>query len=454
MVLNVTLLVDIIIHFTHSMKKTLKIKSCPQVSDLKIDIDVNASTLNELTKLQHQYGNIFKINSNKNVPSYFINDPTLIKELLVKNHSNYRKGPGFERIKMLLGNGLIVSDGHTWRRARTMIQPTFARQNIHKLIQKMISCSQNRVATWDALIENSQSINITKEMSEFALELILKSIFGEDYKNLVDDNGENPFSFLSKDTTRDLSVVMKMRNLRQTLLSIIMIRRKQRHSEDYDFLTMYLNASDKLGNKFTDIELIDEIITLIVAGYETSAGTLNWAWYLLSTQPDELEKLYQESHPIFEKLNDLNHEAINSMHFTQAVLEETLRLYPPVWLFSRQSTNDDQLGGYEIAVNSNLFLSPYILHRSNEFWDNPNRFNPDRFINRNGAKVVNMAYFPFSLGPRRCLGEYFSFLEMKIHLGYLISKYRIVDSQKNNPKLNLGINLRSNDDIFLQLERR
>jgi cytochrome P450 len=174
----------------------------------------------------------------------------------------------------------------------------------------------------------------------------------------------------------------------------------------------------------------------------------------LSTQPDELENLYQESQPIFEKLNDLNHEAINSMHFTQAVLEETLRLYPPVWLFSRRSTNDDQLGGYEIAVNSNLFVSPYILHRSKEFWDNPNRFNPGRFINRDGAKVVNMAYFPFSLGPRRCLGEYFSFLEMKIHLGYLISKYRIVDSQKNNPKLNLGINLRSSDDIFLQLERR
>ena len=162
-------------------KKTLKIKSCPQVSDLKIDIDVNIK-LNFIKKV---LGNIFKINSNKDTSSYFINDPTLIKELLVKNHSNYRKGPGFERIKMLLGNGLIVSDGQTWRRARTMIQPTFARQNIHKLIQKMISCSKNRATAWDALIENKQSINITKEMSEFALELILKSIFGEDYENLI-----------------------------------------------------------------------------------------------------------------------------------------------------------------------------------------------------------------------------------------------------------------------------
>lgn len=436
------------------MKKSLKIKSCPQISDLIMDIDVNTLTLNQLTKLQQQYGNIFSVNSSKNITSYFINDPTLIKALLIKKHSNYRKGPGFERIKMLLGNGLIVSDGDTWRRARTMIQPTFARQNIHKLIQKMVTCSINRAEAWNILIKDKQSINITKEMSEFALELILRSIFGDDYNNLADDNGENPFSFLIKDTTRDLSVVMKMRNLRNTLLSIITMRRKQQNTNDYDFLVMYLNATDKQGNKFTDTELIDEIITLIVAGYETSAGTLNWAWYLLSTRPDEADKLRAESQPIFKDSSIISYEAISSMHYTQAILEETLRLYPPVWLFSRQSTNNDQLEEYEIAVNSNLFVSPYILHRSIEFWDDPNKFDPGRFITSNGEKVTNKAYFPFSLGPRRCLGEYFSFLEMKIHLGYLINKYRIIDTEKNNPKLNLGINLRSRDDIFLQLEHR
>jgi cytochrome P450 len=419
-----------------------------------MDIDVNTLTLNQLTKLQQQYGNIFSVSSSKNITSYFINDPVLIKALLIKNHSNYRKGPGFERIKMLLGNGLIVSDGDTWRRARTMIQPTFARQNIHKLIQKMVTCSINRAETWNILIKDKQSINITKEMSEFALELILRSIFGDDYNNLADDNGENPFSFLIKDTTRDLAVVMKMRNLRNTLLSIITMRRKQQNTNDYDFLVMYLNATDKQGNKFTDTELIDEIITLIVAGYETSAGTLNWAWYLLSTRPDEADKLRAESQPIFKDSSNISYEAISSMHYTQAILEETLRLYPPVWLLSRQSTNNDQLEEYEIAVNSNLFVSPYILHRSIEFWDDPNKFDPGRFITSNGEKVTNKAYFPFSLGPRRCLGEYFSFLEMKIHLGYLINKYRIIDTEKNNPKLNLGINLRSRDDIFLQLEHR
>ena len=437
------------------MKKSLKIKSCPQVSNLKMDIDVNAATLSQLINLQQQYGDIFKINSNKNTPSYFINDPTLIKALLVKNHSNYKKGPGFERIKMLLGNGLIVSDGETWRRARTMIQPTFARQNIHKLVQQMLICSQNRALLWDKLITKNQLINITEEMSEFALELILKSIFGEDYDVLIDKGNENPFAFLSKDSTRDLSVVMKMRNLRNHILSIITNRRQLKiEVTDYDFLSMYLKAEDKSGNKFTDVELIDEIITLIVAGYETSAGTLNWAWHLLSTHEDEEEKLYQEAKPIFTDLNTLNIETINSMSYTQAILEETLRLYPPVWLFSRKTTNDDVLEGYEIPINSNLFISPYILHRSKQFWNNHDKFNPERFNQRSVAKKINSAYFPFSLGPRRCLGEYFSFLEMKIHLGYLINKYRIVHTQDNKPQLNLGINLRSSNDISLQLEPR
>ena len=437
------------------MKKTYKIQSCPQVSNLKMDIDVNAATLDQLINLQQQYGNIFKINSNKNTASYFINDPTLIKTLLVKNHSNYKKGPGFERIKMLLGNGLIVSDGETWRRARTMIQPSFARQNIHKLVQQMLTCSKNRALQWDLLIAKNQPINITEEMSEFALELILKSIFGEDYDALISKGSENPFAFLSKDSTRDLTVVMKMRSLRSHLLSIVTNRRQLKSETiDYDFLSMYLKAEDKSGNKFTDAELIDEIITLIVAGYETSAGTLNWAWYLLSKHKDEEEKLYQEAKPIFSDLDDLSFETVNSMNYTQAILEETLRLYPPVWLFSRKTTDDDVLEGYEIPINSNLFVSPYILHRTKEFWSNQNKFNPERFTQEGGVRITNSAYFPFSLGPRRCLGEYFSFLEMKIHLGYLMNKYRIIHTQNNEPQLNLGINLRSSNDIFLQLEPR
>ena len=434
------------------MKKSANNKSCKTVHNQKIDIDVTNETLQKLTALQAKHGNMFSFKTSKDSLAYFINEPALIKELLVKNHSNYKKGPGFERIEMLLGNGLIVSDGEIWRRSRRMIQPAFSRQNIHKLIQQMLLCSKNRESLWNKSIQSKALINITEEMGEFALELILRSIFGQDYDHLSSQEEGNLFSFLSKDSNRDLSVVMKMRNLRSHLLALIKRRKKDSH-EQFDFLSMYLSTKDKSGKKFDDKELVDEIITLIVAGYETSAGTLNWAWYLIANNPNIEKRIHTEAKPIFSEESNLNYESVISMQYTQQVLEETLRLYPPVWLFSRKSIDDDNLGKYDIPVNSDLYLSPYILHRSREFWNNPEKFNPDRF-DKTHKTENNNAFIPFSLGPRRCLGEYFSFLEMKIHLGYLINKFKIKKSHTEDPSLNLGINLRSKNDIFLEFKPR
>jgi len=434
------------------MKKSANKKSCKTVHNQKIDIDVTNETLQKLTVLQAKLGNMFSFKTSQDSLAYFINEPALIKALLVKNYSNYKKGPGFERIEMLLGNGLIVSDGEIWRRSRRMIQPAFSRQNIHKLIQQMLLCSKNRESLWSKSIQSKALINITEEMGEFALELILRSIFGQDYDHLSSQEEGNLFSFLSKDSNRDLSVVMKMRNLRSHLLALIKRRKKDSH-EQFDFLSMYLSTKDKSGKKFDDKELVDEIITLIVAGYETSAGTLNWAWYLIANDPNIEKRIHTESKPIFSEESNLNYESVISMQYTQQVLEETLRLYPPVWLFSRKSIDDDNLGEYDIPVNSDLYLSPYILHRSREFWSNPEKFNPDRF-DKTHKTENNNAFIPFSLGPRRCLGEYFSFLEMKIHLGYLINKFKIKKSHTEDPSLNLGINLRSKNDIFLEFKPR
>jgi cytochrome P450 len=137
------------------------------------------------------------------------------------------------------------------------------------------------------------------------------------------------------------------------------------------------------------------------------------------------------------------------MHYAQAVLEETLRLYPPVWLFTRRASQDDSLTDYDLDAGTDVYLSPFILHRTGEFWPEPERFNPDRFGPDGELKKGERPYFPFSLGPRRCLGEYFSFLEMKIHLGLLAQKFVMTGSEGELPPLDLGINLRSATDIFL-----
>ena len=416
-----------------------------------MDIDVNKTTLLNLQNIQKKYGNIVTIKNKNGRSALFINDPSEIHQILVRNYNRYAKGPGFERIEMLLGSGLIVSNGDTWRRARTMIQPSFSRQNIHKLIIQMIKCTKSRAIKWKRAATSKSTLNITQEMGTFALELILLSIFGDDYEDMIVKDGSNPFSFLSEDSVRDLTVVMKMRKLRTFILEIITRRRQSKANNQYDFLSMYVEAKDKNGRTFSDKELIDEIVTLIIAGYETSAGTLNWVWYLISQHPSVETLLLLESEKIIPKIDSINFESINQMKYTQWVIEETLRLYPPVWLFSRKSLKEDTLTEYDIPPDTDIYFSPYILHRTEKFWINPNNFDPSRFANDD--KELKKSYYPFSLGPRRCLGEYFSFLEMKIHLGILIKQFTM-NSEEQFPDLNLGINLRSKNEIYLQPKLR
>ena len=417
-------------------------------------IDVTPETLETLNTLQHQYGNMVSIMAPDGRRTIFVNEPDEVRRILVRRHSKYGKGRGFKRVEMLLGNGLIVSDGDVWRRARTMIQPAFSKKNVHRLIELMVQCCEHRSQHWIQVSEAGGTLNITKEMSEFALELILRSIFGRDYDTHIDQGDENPFAFLSQESARDLGVVIKVRNLREVLRGLINHRKEVGPYEEYDFLSMYIGARDKAGEPFTDRELIDELITLIVAGYETSAGTLNWAWYLLAANPEVEAKLHAEAQRVLPDGTEVTLEKINELGYTMSVLEETLRLYPPVWIYSRRSLQEDDLTDFDVPPDADIFLSPFILHRTEAFWPDPDRFDPDRFGPDSPHKKGDRPYFPFSLGPRRCLGEYFSFLEMKIHLAMLIQRFSMTSITESFPGLDLGINLRSLNEIELQPTKR
>ena len=414
-----------------------------------VALGIDPETLATLRELRDEYGDVVSLQRPNGRLAYFVNDPADVRRILVKRHARYHKGPGFERVKMLLGNGLIVSDGDIWRRSRTMIQPAFSRQKIHELTDVMVRCAERMDKRWSTVVDNGGSINITEETSRFALDLILISTFGDDSNAWTDVTGENPFAFLSDDSTRDLSVVMKVRELRSMLLELIETRRQRDGEQHFDFMSMYMTAADKNGAAFSDKELLDELITLVVAGFETSANTLNWAWYLLANHSDVEQKLLAEATVQLPDAASVSYDRAAAMTYTQQVLEETLRLYPPVWLFSRRSHEDDELSDFDVPPGTDIYLSPYLLHRTEHYWPNPDQFDPDRFALSDKPKKER-PFFPFSLGPRRCVGEYFSFLEMKIHLGLLLPKFRMQVLDKSDPGLELGINLRSARDIMLQ----
>ena len=415
-----------------------------------VALGIDPDTLATLESLRDRYGDTVSMPRPNGRTAYFLNEAEDVRRILVRHHPRYRKGPGFERVKMLLGNGLIVSDGDTWRRSRRMIQPAFSRQKIHGLLMVMVLCADRVGARLAAAAGKGEPVNITTETSDFALELILRCIFGPDYEATILEQGENPFAFLSQDSTRDLGVVMKVRELRELLLAIIGARRSAGDEPQFDFLSMYLEARDKNGVAFTDKELLDELMTLIVAGFETSANTLNWVWYLLAGHPEVEDRLLAEIGQTMPSVDSVSAENATAMTYTQQVLEETLRLYPPVWLFTRRASEDDRIGDYDVPEGTDIYLSPFILHRTERYWSAPEQFDPDRFANAG----KDLPYFPFSLGPRRCLGEYFSFLEMKVHLAMLLPRFRMRRTATRDPGLELGINLRSAEDISLMPELR
>ncbi len=407
-----------------------------------------------------EFGDFFCVQSkDRRDPSFVVSNPEYLKHILLTNHENYVKGVGFERVKMLLGNGIIVSDGEEWRRQRTMMQPGFSRANIARLSEPMRTLNLGLRDQWGLLAAAGQTVDITTAMSRLGLEVILRSILSSDLDRLVEREGANPFAFLAEDTTRDLQTAVRFRNLGRLILDLVAERRQTGH-RPFDFLSLLMDARDrKSGNGMTDKELLDEVNTLIIAGHETSAGTLNWVWYLLSQHPaaeervlEELARLTPGDNFSFDQLMELN--------YTACVLKETLRLYPPVWLFSRRARNDDRLGEYRVPAGAHLFIAPYFLHRRPELWPDPERFDPDRFDETRSAPVDRYAFIPFSAGARRCIGDYFSFVEMQMHLALLAPHFALrlqaPDSTDSNQTIELdpAVNLRTRHSIHLTVRQR
>ena len=415
-------------------------------------IDADPASLPVLARLTAEHGDIVCIHSkDRPHPSFFLNDPEHIRQVLIGNHGNYVKGVGFERVKMLLGNGIITSDGDFWRRQRTMMQPAFGRGSVARLSINVRDHNRELVAEWRKLADAHATMNITAAMSHYGLEVILRSIFSADLPRLVRES--SPFAFLAEDPTRDIRTVLKVRELGRVILECIRARRTS-GERPYDFLSLFLDARDKkTGAAMSDEELLDELKTLIIAGHETSAGTLNWTWYLLHHHPEVKARLLDE---IATRLPgaEWRYEDVMALEYMPRVLKETLRLYPPVWLFSRRAVGADRLGDYDVPAGTHVFISPYLFHRNARYWPDPERFEPERFAGPGAEEKERLHFIPFSAGSRRCAGEFFSFVEMQVHLAMLAPLYELACVSEAPMPIDPAINLRSLSGIMMRISHR
>jgi enediyne biosynthesis protein E7 len=385
--------------------------------------------------------------------TYVIHHPDDVKRVLLSNHRNYTKGTGIDRIKLLLGKGIMTSEGERWKRQRSMMQPFFHRRVITGFGSVIAAVNDRYLARWEALAARGEPINVTEETSELTLEIVLRSILGSDHERLTQQLGANPFEVVAKDAARNLQFVYKFRSLGKLVLELIK-RRRSEPQKHVDYLGMLMGAREKeTGAPMSDGELIDEVMTLIVAGHETTASGLNWTWYLLSQHPDAEARLWAELDATAE-LTAPTLKEVEALPYTQQVVNEALRLYPPGWALSRRTIDADVLGGYPVPPRTNVVIPLYLVHRHPRFWKDPDRFWPERFAPEHEAERPRFAYMPFAAGPRHCIGETLALYEMLVHLYKIARRYRLRLVPDKPIELEAQVNLRTRHPLHMRLERR
>ncbi len=374
---------------------------------------------------------------------YFLNHPDLARDLFVVNAHKFMKGRALQRAKNLLGEGLLTSEGEFHLRQRRMIQPAFHRTRIAEYAKSMVEFADRMSQTW----ADGDVRDIDKEMMHLTLQIVGKTLFSANVEDDADDVGHamttvsKLFNFLLLPYSEwlqklPLPQTRRFNRARATLNSVIygIIDERRRSGEDMgDLLSMLLAArDDDDGGSMTDVQIRDEALTLFLAGHETTANALTWTWYLLSQNPEKSAKLHEEldrvvadRSPTMEDLPDLK--------FTECVMAESMRLFPPAWAIGRLAIEEHEFGGFAIPKGSLVLVSPYVIGRDPRFWERPGEFIPERWesqsVKEAGQKNI---YFPFGGGVRRCIGEAFAWTEGILLLATIARRWRprLVPEQK------------------------
>jgi len=389
-----------------------------------------------------RYGDIFRA-SIHGTEVYAVNAPEFVDHVLLKNWQNYPKGQAIKRIALLLGNGLMVSKGDFWIRQRRMIQPAFHRSGLDALMGVVATANARLREKWMGAATSGATVNVTRDISLAMLDVILMSIFGDDY-----DEVAPTFRVVSEATERNLEFAVLFTSLGKSIISIAEKRRSAGRTAG-DLLGALMEARDRdTGLAMSDNQLAKEIMTLIVAGHETTASTLNWTWYLLAKHPDADEKLAAEL-AAWQDGDPASTEDLKKFTYVRNIIEEALRLYPPGWLMTRRAIRDDEIAGYFVPAGTEIYISPYYIQRHPALWSAPEAFDPERFGAERAEAHRSLAMLPFSVGPRNCVGEHLARMEMQMHLIMVAKQLRLEYAETQPPQLAAGVNLLSGRDFLM-----
>jgi cytochrome P450 len=399
-------------------------------------------------------------------PAFFLNHPEMVRDLLVVNAHKFKKGRALQRAKKLLGEGLLTSEGEFHLRQRRMIQPSFHRQRIADYAGAMIEYGERMANSW----QDGEVRDIDKEMMRLTLQIVGKTLFSANVEDEADEVGGAltaliemfnylllPFSELLEKLP--IPQARRFNRAKEILDKVIyeIINERRKSGEDKgDLLSMLLLAQDEDDGGFmTDEQVRDEALTLFLAGHETTANALTFTWYLLSQNPEKEAKFHEELNTLFPNGETPKPEDYPRLKYTENILAESMRLFPPAWALGRLAIEEHEFGGYEIPKNALILLSPYIAQRDSRFWENADAFIPERWqtqsVKEAGQKYI---YFPFGGGIRRCIGEQFAWTEGVLLLATLGQKWKLRFMPEQRIALNPLMTLRPKYGMKMRIKKR
>lgn len=365
---------------------------------------------------------------------YLVNDPEVVKHVLVDNAKNYTKSKSYDGLKLLLGQGLLTNEGESWKRQRRLAQPAFHRAHIDGFARTIGRVGEEQRARFRELAGEGRVVDLHEEMMHMTLRAVGLCLLGTDLAGDAKELGhalDVAIAWVNAyveslvrlpawvPTPRNNAYRRAERTIREIVGRVIDDRRA-RGETGTDLLGMLMAATDEEG-RMSPKQLFDEVVTLTLAGHETTANSLTFALHLLHRHPDALAAVREEEARVLggavATLADLP-----KMPFTKAVIEESMRLFPPAWVVERQAKDDDEVCGLPVRRGDMVGVSPWAMHRSEALWDEPLAFRPERFLAPDDERP-KLAYFPFGAGPRVCIGNAFAMMEMQILLPMLAAAF-------------------------------
>jgi cytochrome P450 len=384
-----------------------------------------------MTRAAREYGDIACLRF-FHIRTFLIFHPDLIEDVLVNNARKFMKGRVLRANRHLFGNGLLTSEGDFWLRQRRMMQPAFHRSRIANYATTMTGCATALLESW----KPGGPIDLHDAMMRLTLQIVGKTLFSADVERDAPQVGASLHILLEftadfrrlimipnwLPTPQNLRAKAAVRQLTDIIDRIIQERR-QSGQDTGDLLSLMIHAQDDDGSPMTTQQLRDEALTLFLAGHETTASTLSWTWWLLAQHPAVEDKLHAELDSVLNgrvpTLDDLPR-----LTYTNCILSESMRLYPPAWAIARMAIDDHELAGYPVPKGTGIAALPWVVHRDPRWYESPEQFLPERWEGDLLKKIPRFAYFPFSFGARQCIGNAFALMEANLVLATIAQQYR------------------------------